>query len=52
MGETPKTGLLHQDAKYSKRREQIQIKKLGIDEIALVKGQGNYLAVLCNQLVK
>jgi transposase len=23
-----------------------QIKKLGIDEIALVKGQGNYLAVL------
>ncbi|RCJ30018.1 hypothetical protein A6V25_35715 [Nostoc sp. ATCC 53789] len=23
-----------------------QVKKLGIDEIALVKGQGNYLAVL------
>ena len=29
-----------------KQEKPLQLKKLGIDEIALVKGQGNYCAVL------
>lgn len=33
-------------AQQFKKSKPIELKRLGIDEIALIKGQGNYCAVL------
>lgn len=38
--------MLQDRAKALKRKKPLGLKKLGIDEIALIKGQGNYCAVL------
>ncbi|MEY2858452.1 MAG: hypothetical protein RLZZ74_2765, partial [Cyanobacteriota bacterium] len=38
--------MLRDRAVELRESKPLQLKKLGIDEIALVKGQGNYCAVL------